>query len=48
MASGSLLEVLLDEGEPSENVPKSIKNDGHKIVSLIEDQGHYKLTIEKA
>ena len=48
MASGSILEVLLDDGEPSENVPKSIKNDGHKIVSLIEDQGHYKLTIEKA
>ena len=48
MASGSILEVLLDDGEPSENVPKSIKNDGHKNVSLIEDQGHYKLTIEKA
>ena len=48
MASGSILEVLLDNGEPSENVPKSIKNDGHKIISLIEKQGHYKLTIEKA
>ena len=48
MASGSILEVLLDDGEPSENVPKSIKNDGHKIISLIEEQGHYKLTIEKA
>ena len=48
MASGSILEVLLDDGEPSENVPKSIKNDGHKIISLIEQQGHYKLTIKKA
>ncbi|MBT5470478.1 MAG: sulfite reductase [Nitrospina sp.] len=48
MASGSILEVLLDDGEPSENVPKSIKNDGHKVISLIEEQGHYKLTIEKA
>ena len=48
MASGSILEVLLDDGEPSENVPKSIKNDGHKIISLIEEQGHYKLTIKKA
>ena len=48
MASGSILEVLLDDGEPSQNVPKSIKNDGHKIISLIEQQGHYKLTIEKA
>ena len=48
MASGSILEVLLDDGEPSENVPKSIKNDGHKIISLKEEQGHYKLTIKKA
>ena len=48
MAPGSILEVLLDSGEPSENVPKSIKNDGHKVVSLVEEQDHYKLTIEKA
>ena len=48
MASGSVLEVLLDSGEPSENVPRSIKNDGHKVVSLAEENGHYKLTVEKA
>ena len=48
MTSGSVLEVLLDDGEPTENVPKSIKNDGHKVISLVEEQGHYKLTIEKA
>ncbi len=48
MAPGSVLEVLLDEGEPTENVPKSIKNDGHKVISLVEEKGHYKLTIEKA
>ena len=48
MPSGSILEVLLDAGEPSENVPRSIKNDGHKVVSLNEENGHYKLTVEKA
>ena len=48
MASGNILEVLLDAGEPSENVPRSIKNDGHKVVSLTEENGHYKLTVEKA
>ena len=47
MAPGSVLEVLLDAGEPSENVPRSIKNDGHKVVSLKEENGHYKLTVEK-
>jgi len=48
IASGSILEVLLDAGEPSENVPRSIKNDGHKVISLTEENGHYKLTVEKA
>ncbi len=48
MASGNILEVLLDAGEPSENVPRSIKNDGHKVVSLNEENGHYKLIVEKA
>lgn len=47
MAPGNVLEVLLDAGEPSENVPRSIKNDGHKVVSLTEENGHYKLTVEK-
>ena len=48
MAPGSILEVLLDAGEPSENVPRSLKNDGHEVVSLTEENGHYKLTVEKA
>ncbi len=48
MAPGSILEVLLDAGEPSENVPRSIKNDGHQVISLTEENGHYKLTIAKA
>jgi sulfite reductase (ferredoxin) len=48
MSSGSVLEVLLDAGEPSENVPRSIKNDGHQVVSLTEENGHFKLIVEKA
>jgi sulfite reductase (ferredoxin) len=48
MAPGSILEVLLDSGEPSENVPRSIKNDGHQVISLTEENGHYKLTVAKA
>lgn len=48
MASGSVLEVLLDAGDPSENVPRSIKNDGHNVISLTEENGYFKLTVEKA
>lgn len=48
MQSGQLLEVLLDDGEPSENVPKSVQNDGHKLLSHVEENGHHKIVIEKA
>tara|TARA_B100000686_G_scaffold353297_1_gene458334 strand:+ start:848 stop:3220 length:2373 start_codon:yes stop_codon:yes gene_type:complete len=48
MTSGTTLEVLLDEGEPAENVPKSIRNDGHKVLSLNKIDGHFKLVIKKA
>lgn len=47
MAAGSTLEVLLDEGEPAENVPKSIQNDGHKLLSLEKENGHFKMVIQK-
>ena len=48
MESGSTLEVLLDDGEPAENVPRSVQNDGHKLLSLEEENGHFKMIVEKA
>ncbi len=48
MQSGQRLEVLLDDGEPSENVPRSVQNDGHKLLSHVEENGHHKIVIEKA
>lgn len=48
MESGQVLEVLLDDGEPAKNVPKSIQNDGHKVLSLDKVENHFKLVIEKA
>lgn len=47
MQSGQRLEVLLDDGEPSKNVPKSVKNDGHKLVLHEQENGHHKIIIEK-
>ena len=47
MESGSMLEVLLDDGEPAENVPRSVQNDGHKLVSLEKENGHFKMIVEK-
>lgn len=47
LESGEQLEILLDEGEPIRNVPRSVKGEGHKILNL-ERVGHYcRLVIEK-
>ena len=48
MERGQVIAVLLDAGEPAENVPKSIRNDGHKVLALDRVSDHFKLVIEKA
>lgn len=45
--SGEIVEFLLDDGEPVKNVPRSLKEEGHKLISLVEKEGHYVLTLEK-
>ena len=34
LATGDLLEVILDEGEPMLNVPRSVKDEGHQVVKV--------------
>lgn len=48
MQSGQQLKVLLDDGEPATNVPRSVQNDGHKLLSHVEENGHHVIVIEKA
>ena len=46
--NGELLEITIDAGEPMANVPRSIKEEGHKVVKVDKlDDGSYKLLIEK-
>jgi tRNA 2-thiouridine synthesizing protein A len=47
MRSGQILEVTLREGEPLINVPISVKDEGHKIVSISKEGTSYKLLIER-
>ncbi|MCZ6681529.1 MAG: sulfurtransferase TusA family protein [Candidatus Poribacteria bacterium] len=47
MEIGQLLEITIDDGEPIENVPKSLTNDGHKIMDTKKIGQHYRLTIRK-
>jgi sulfite reductase (ferredoxin) len=46
MDPGQILEVLLDAGEPAENVPRSVKSDGYRVISLEPEAEHYRLVIE--
>ncbi len=45
--SGEALEVILDEGEAMLNVPRSLKEEGHKILKVIPMDGTYKVIVEK-
>ncbi len=45
--NGATVQFLLDDGEPVKNVPRSLKDDGHKLLGLQETDGHYVLTLEK-
>ena len=45
---GQILQVHLNGGEPVQNVPRSIKDEGHKILKLIDNgDGTYELYVRK-
>lgn len=46
--SGTVLEFYLDEGEPVQNVPRSLKAEGNRLLGLKKVGNHYVLTVEKA
>ncbi|MEE3448195.1 MAG: sulfurtransferase TusA family protein [Bacteroidales bacterium] len=46
--TGDILEVLLTEGEPLNNVPKSAKEQGYNVLSVQHVEGNiHKVTIQK-
>ncbi len=47
MKKGEVLEVILNSGEPIKNVPRSVKDEGHKIIRVEKLGEKYKLLIEK-
>lgn len=45
---GQILEIKLNDGEPVQNVPRSIKEEGHKILKLLDNgDGTYLLIVQK-
>jgi TusA-related sulfurtransferase len=48
LEDGQVLEVRLNDGEPIQNVPRSLKDEGHKVTSVKKsDDGTYLLTVVK-
>ena len=49
MDDGQILQVHLNDGEPVQNVPRSVKDEGHQILKLRDNEdGTYELFIKKA
>ena len=46
--NGDVLSIHMNDGEPVQNVPRSIKEEGHKILKLVDNQdGTYDLIVQK-
>ncbi|HET6674773.1 MAG TPA: sulfurtransferase TusA family protein [Nitrospiraceae bacterium] len=47
MLPGQVLSVLLDAGEPIKNVPRSVSDDGHTVLSQERVEQSYRVRIRK-
>ena len=48
LEEGEILSVKMNDGEPVQNVPRSIKEEGHQILKLIDNEdGTYTLIVRK-
>ena len=46
--NGQTLEIKLNDGEPIQNVPRSLKNEKHKVLSVDKNEdGTYTIAVEK-
>lgn len=44
---GEKIEVLLDEGEPLHNVPRNLRDEGHKLLKVKDEGGYFRLLIQR-
>jgi anaerobic sulfite reductase subunit C len=47
MKPGDRIEILLDEGEPIVNVTRSMKDEGHTVLRVDPENGHFRVLVEK-
>ena len=48
MEAGQVLEVTLREGEPLANLPKSVEQEGHKVLDIHREDPFYKVLIQRS
>ncbi len=49
LEEGEILAIRMNDGEPVQNVPRSIKEEGHQILKLLDNSdGTYYLIVRKA
>lgn len=45
---GEVIAIRMNDGEPVQNVPRSIKEEGHQILKLVNNEdGTYSLIVKK-
>jgi anaerobic sulfite reductase subunit C len=44
---GERIEILLDDGEPIVNVTRSLKDEGHMVLKVDPENGHFRVLVEK-
>lgn len=47
MEAGQILAVILDEGDPIKNVPRSVSDDGHTVLKQEPWENSYRVMIRK-
>lgn len=48
LEEGQILSIKMNDGEPVQNVPRSIKEEGHQILKLQDNEdGTYNLLVKK-
>lgn len=47
MEPGQILAVILDDGDPIRNVPRSVSDDGHLVLSQERQDRSYRVMIQK-
>ncbi len=49
LEDGQILSIRMNDGEPVQNVPRSVKEEGHQILKLTDNgDGTYDLIVRKA